>query len=135
MKVWVERVQENKCTGSEEDIRQECLSLADVANQSILFFSSALHSSKAFGSGWRKVLHQFYPFETLGDLMGTDSIRCSTAIFSALPYIPFYAKEVVEYEDELDPETRGNLRDHIIEELSNAGLTGIEKCLKMYKKV
>ncbi|XP_042877457.1 uncharacterized protein LOC122256675 isoform X2 [Penaeus japonicus] len=135
IKVWVERVQQNKSTGAEEDIRQECLSLADVANQSILFFTSALHSSKAFGSGWRKVLQQFYPFEALEDLMNKDSIRCSAAVYSALPYIPFYAKEVVEYEDELDQKTRGDLRDHVIEELSSTGLTGIEECLKTYKKI
>ncbi|XP_042241050.1 centromere protein I-like isoform X2 [Homarus americanus] len=128
------RVKNMETAGPESAIREECISLAENINQAVIFYMSGVYTSKAFTPKWEKVLDQFYPFHNFRDVLKSNHVRSYAGVTQSLAYLPFFAKYLIDSDDVWSSKERAEVREKVLGELKEAGLTGIEECVVMYTK-
>lgn len=133
MQTAMQRVKSMKTVGPKEAIREECLSMAENINQALIFFMSGIYTSKALTSKWEKVLDPFYPFHFLKNILKRENAQSFASITQAFAYLPFFAKFLADSEEEWSS-VQKEVRDKVLDELQEAGLTGIGECVKAYMK-
>lgn len=62
--------------------------------------SSVFFTFQALSSRWEKVLDPFYPFHFLESILKRENVRGFAAVTQALAYLPFFAKYLVDSENE-----------------------------------
>nr|XP_053648248.1 uncharacterized protein LOC128699511 [Cherax quadricarinatus] len=133
MRTAMQRLMNMETKGPEAAIQEECKTKAENINACVILFISGVYNAKALRTKWVRMLGPLYPFHLQSALKRVNT--CSyAAVTDALAYLPFFTKYLVDTEEAWSAKEKEEVRDKVLAELQEAGLTGIKECVNVYTK-
>ncbi|KAG0720527.1 Centromere protein I [Chionoecetes opilio] len=119
--------------GRQDPELQDLPQTTHAVKESVFFFLTGVLKGQALSESWEEKLDPFYPFDFMEEVMSRQEAQKFASVTHALPYLPLVCGALTETSRKVWREAQfEEVRDSVLADLRDLGLTGIEECSVAY---